>query len=44
MEVLQQAYPRAPEVRLEEALNDAWGDVIDALELLRDQIGEPDPG
>ena len=41
MDCLRQAYPHAPEATLQEALDDADGDVIDALDELRVKVGEP---
>lgn len=41
MDVLHQAYPHVPDVFLELALSDADGDVIDALESMLINVGDP---
>lgn len=44
MDVLRQVYPEVEDVFLESALYDAHNNVVIALELLRNDIGEPNDG
>ena len=44
MDALRQAYPLVEDIYLTVALNDADGDVVDALEMLLINIGEPNNG
>jgi len=44
MDALRQAYPTVDDVYLKVALDDADGDVVDALEMLLINIGEPSKG
>jgi len=44
MDVLRQAYPEVEDAFLESALYDGHGDVFIALELLRNDMGEPNDG
>lgn len=44
MDVLRQVYPKVEDVFLESALYDGHNDVVIALELLRNDIGEPNDG
>jgi hypothetical protein len=44
MDALRQAYPTVDDIYLKVALDDADGDVVDALEMLLINIGEPNKG
>jgi len=44
MDALRQAYPTVDDIYLRVALDDADGDVVDALEMLLVNIGEPNKG